>query len=71
MKCETEFSRALDYAGAGPDFVRFEWPSESPSRRVKAKGDCLRVLICHVECVAQVHEEGVTVPVQAIIDVGI
>ena len=33
--------------------------------------DCFCVLICHVECVAQAPEEGFTVPVQAILDVGI
>ena len=61
----------LGSAGVEPKFVLFERSSVVRCGRVKAKGDSLCMLFCCVKCVAQVHEEGVTVPVQAILDVGI
>ena len=36
-----------------------------------AEGYCVRVLFRRVECVAQIHEEGVAAPAQAILDVGV
>jgi hypothetical protein len=51
--------------------VGFERTGENAVRRIEAKGDCLSVLICRVEGVAQVHEESVAVPLKAVLDVGV
>ena len=49
----------------------FKWLCVVQCGRVEAQGDCPCVLICHVECVVQIHDEGVTVQTQAILDVRI
>ena len=64
-------SGILSFAGTEPKFVLFKWSSEIRCGRVEAEGNCLCMLFCHVKCVAQVHEESVTAPAQAILDVGI
>ena len=64
-------SRILSGAGPEPKFVLFERSSEIRYGRAAAEGNCLCVLVCHVECVVQVHEEGVAAPAQAVLDVGI
>ena len=59
----------LGIAGTEEFLVRFEGSSESPSRWVKSEGDGLRVLVGRVECIAKIHEEGVTSPTEAFFDV--
>ena len=64
-------SGILSVVGVEPKFMLFEQSSEIRCGRVEAKGNCLCVLLCHVKCVAQVHEKDVTVPSQVILDVGV
>ena len=49
----------------------FEGCGKTPCGRVDAEGDGLRVLVCCVECVAQVHQKGVAAPTEVVLDIGI
>ncbi len=59
----------LGCAGAQEFLVWFEGSGVPPFWWIEAEGDGLRVLIGHVECVAEVHEEGVATPTEAVFDV--
>jgi hypothetical protein len=59
----------LGGAGAEEYLMQFEGSGYAPVGWVESKCDGFRVLVCHVECVAQVHEEGVAVPPKAVLDV--
>ena len=47
----------------------FERPSDAAVGQIEAEGDGFGVLICHVEGVAQVHEECVAAPQEAVLDI--
>ena len=51
--------------------MQFEVPIKFTSGRVETEGVCSCVLIGQVACVVQVHQEGVAVPTEAILNVGI
>ena len=61
----------LGYTQVEPELMLFKQPSEVQCREVENKGNCLYMLVCHVECIVKVNEEGVAVPAQAFLDVGI
>lgn len=58
----------LGCTGAEEGLVWFKGSDKTPSRQVKAKGDGFCVLVCCVECVAQIYEECVTAPMEAALD---
>ena len=47
----------------------FQRPSNTVIGRVEAEGDSLGVLVSRVEGVAQVHEECVAAPPEAVLDI--
>ncbi len=61
----------LDCAGAEKFLVRFEGSGEPPCRGIKAEGNGLRVLTGRVECVAEIHEESIASPTEAVFDVSV
>ena len=67
MWCWLDLARC--YAIAKQGFVGFERTGDNAVGRIEAEGDCLSVLICRVEGVAQVHEEGVAAPPKSVFDI--
>ena len=61
----------LGCAGAEKFLVRFEGSGAPSCRGIESEGDGLRVLIGRVECVAEIHEEGIALPTEAVFDVSV
>ncbi len=59
----------LGCAGTQEFLVRFEGLGIPPCGWIEPEGDGLRVLVGRVECVTEIHEEGVATPTEAVLDV--
>jgi hypothetical protein len=57
--------------GTEEGLTRFERPSESQGRGFEAKSDGFCVLVSCVEGIAQIHKEGVAVPSEMVLDIGV
>ena len=61
----------LGCAGAEKFLVQFEGSGVLPCWGIESEGDGLRVLVGRVECVAEIHEEGIASPTEAVFDVSV
>jgi hypothetical protein len=51
--------------------VRLQWPQISKGGRSNVKAERFGVLISSVKCIPKIHEEGVALPTEAILDEGV
>lgn len=61
----------LGCPGAEKFLVRFEGSGVLPCWGIESEGNGLRVLVGRVECVAEIHEEGIASPTEAVFDVSV